>query len=74
MARKGKVNPALGSKARPVIYMKRGRGGKVGRGGRGGGRGCAPVPDVSHSAPDTRDKDVLSTSSGQTTSEGEQED
>lgn len=72
-ARKDKVNPASGSKSRPVIYLKRGRGGKVGRGGRGGGRGSVPVANVSRAASTPRDDDVLSTSSGQTTSGGEEE-
>lgn len=73
VARKSKVFPAAGSKTRPVIYLKRGRGGKVGRGGRGGGRGCAPVADESHAVSNARDNDVVSTSSGQTTSEAEAE-
>lgn len=75
-------NPAPASKPRPVVYLKWGRGGKVERGGRGHGRGhgCAPAADVSHACDHddnvvstARDDDVLSTSSGQTTTGSEKD-
>jgi hypothetical protein len=64
------MSQASGSKPHPVIYIKWGRGGKVGQGGYGGGHACGPSAESSPTA-STCDNDITSVSSGQTTSEEE---
>jgi hypothetical protein len=60
---------------RPVIYIKRGHGGKAMRGGRGGGRGGQGGQGGSRCAPqmvtDGIDDGTVTSSSGQTTTDDE---